>query len=143
MTDALKLKAESADDLTVLASTLQDAILRVGEIDYAPKQHALTLRLSRYQHENDETARILCGLRIDGVLGLKSRGIDRSDGEAMAVLLSMEFVADDTPPGGELHLIFAGGGEILAHIECIDILLSDMGESRVTDKRPLHPLDDA
>lgn len=140
MTDKLKLRAESEDDLSVLSSTLQDAITRVGDITYAPKSRALTLRLTRYRHEAADTSqRILTGLRMDGVLALKTKGINQSEPEGMMVLLSLNFIPGETPPGGELHLIFAGGGELRASIECLDLTLADVADPRDTDKQPLHP----
>jgi len=51
MSTRLRLKAETAEDLTIFSSALQDAILRVGEIHYAAKSNAFTLRLSRFRHE--------------------------------------------------------------------------------------------
>ena len=142
MTGKLKLRAESAEDLVILASALQDAILRVGEIHYSARDHHIDLRLSRFANEDKEpSSRILCGLRVDGVLNLQSRAIDRSDPEAMMVLLSIEFEPEDTPPGGSLKFIFSGGGEIRAQIEAVDVIMADVSEPRATDKRPLHPLE--
>jgi len=42
MSKQLKLKAETADDLTILSSSLQDAIVRVGEIKFDRKGRAFT-----------------------------------------------------------------------------------------------------
>lgn len=140
MTDKLKLRAESEEDLKIISSALQDAITRIGDIHYDVSARALTLRLSRFRHEAKDTAqRILSGLRVDSVLGLRTRGINRDDPDAMAVLLSLTFTPGETAPEGELHLVFAGGGELLAHIECIDLILADVSDPRDTDKLPLHP----
>jgi hypothetical protein len=141
MSKTLKLRAESPDDIPIISSTLQDAILRVGEIQYNQQGRALTLRLTRFRHETDNNTRILTGLRIDGILALKAKNIDRSDPKAMAVLLSISFDPDDTPPGGKLRLVFAGGGELLAEIEALSLILADVSDSRKTDKLPMHPLD--
>jgi len=142
MTDKLKLRAESQEDLVILSAALQDAILRVGEIHYSARERHLDLRLSRFANESkDPAARVLTGLRVDGVINLQSKGIDRTDPEAMMVLLSMDFAPDSTPPGGILSLIFAGGGIIRAQLEAIDVILADVSEPRLTDKKPLHPLE--
>ena len=134
----LRLKAHEEDDIVVISSALQDAILKVGELNYSKTDRHLTLRVSRYQHEG-APARVLCGVRIDGILSLKSRGINRSDPDALMVLLSVNFTKDGTPPGGYLSLNFAGGGELLAKVEALDIMLVDMSEPRPTQRRPLHP----
>ncbi|MGB0908640.1 MAG: DUF2948 family protein [Maricaulaceae bacterium] len=143
MTRSLKLKAQTAEDLTVISSLIQDAILRVGEISFDKTAHALSLRLYRFSNEDKKKSeRILTGLRFDGVLSVASRGIDRSDKEAMAVLLSLDFTPAEEQPAGQLSLIFAGGGEIVCELECIDAILADVSASRATQSAPLHPLAD-
>ncbi|WP_371395979.1 DUF2948 family protein [Fretibacter rubidus] len=141
----LKLKAESADDLTVISSVLQDAIIRIGEISYDRKGRSLTLRLTRFRHENgDGQERVLCGLRVDGILSVASRGIERDNKEALAVLLSVGFVPSENvtlAPSGKLHLVFAGNGEIVCDVEAIDLILADTAPPRRTKSVPLHPDD--
>jgi len=141
MSGSLKLRAENEDDLVVISSALQDAILKVGEIVFNPRGRYLSLRLSRFRHENNKNERVETGLRIDSVLGVKSRLIDRSDPEAFAVLLSLQFdkasvSAED--PSGDLRLVFAGGGEIDIAVECVDATLADLKNVRTTDKLPIH-----
>ena len=134
----LRLRAETQADLDVIAAAVQDAILRVGEITYNMRGRSLTLRMSRFRHEQDKGARAQSGLRFDGVLNVKARGIDRSDSEAMAVLLNLDFEETDTP-GGIMKLIFAGGGELHAEVEALDVILADVTDARETDKLPMHP----
>lgn len=143
MTDTLRLRAETREDLAIFSAALQDAITRVKDISYDAGARALTLRLSRFRHENKAGGeRVLTGCRVDGVLALKSKGINQSDPDAMAVLLSINFTPGETAPGGVMRFVFAGGGELQAEIECIDMTLADVSEPRKTDKRPLHPVDE-
>ena len=134
----LRLRAETKADLAIIAAAVQDAILRVGEINYNMTGRFLTLRMSRFRHEADMGARAQSGLRFDGVLSVKARGIDRSDPEAMAVLLNLDFEETDVP-AGIMKLIFAGGGELHAEVEALDVILADVTDARETDKLPLHP----
>jgi len=134
----LRLKAETQADLEIIAAAVQDAILRVGEITYNMTGRSLTLRMSRFRHEQDKGARAQSGLRFDGVLNVKTRGIDRADPEAMAVLLSLEFEETDKP-AGIIKLIFAGAGELHADVEALEVILADVTDARGTDKLPLHP----
>ena len=139
----LKLKAENQSDVVVLSSLLQDAILRVGEIKYSKKGRALSLRLTRYAHEDGDAKRVLCGLRVDGVEAVNSKGIERDNSEALAVLLSVSFepaLNISLEPAGKLHFIFAGAGEIVCDVECVDMTLADVSEPRPTKSQPLHPL---
>jgi len=134
----LRLRAETQADLQIIAAAVQDAILRVGEINYDLRGRSLTLRMTRFQHESDKAARAQSGIRFDSVLGVRTRGIDRSDPEAMAVLLNVAFEEADKP-AGIVTLIFAGGGELQAEVECLDAILADVTDARDTDKLPLHP----
>lgn len=143
MPKPLKLKAQSSEDLTVLSAVLQDAILRVGEMRYSKREKALTLRLTRFRHENGDGAeRILTGLRIDGVLAVASRGVERDNKDALVVLMSASFVPSPNAslaPSGKLRLIFAGDGEIVCDVEALDIILADVSAPRPTSSIPLHP----
>lgn len=138
---ALRLRAETQEDLVVISSALQDAILKVGEIVYNNRGRFMTIRLSRFKHEQDQKAeRVQTGLRIDSILNIKSRALDRADPEAYAVLLSMRFEpsTENGDPSGLIHLILAGGGELAIKVECIDVILADTKEVRETDKLPVH-----
>jgi len=139
MSGSLKLRAESEDDLVVISSALQDAILKVGEIAYNSRGRFVTLRLSRFKHEqNNKNERVKTGLRIDSILKVRSRGLDRRDPDAYAVLLSMHFTVSTDDPSGVIHLVLAGGGELALEVECVDVILADTNEARETDKLPLH-----
>ena len=48
---ALKLLAQDAEDLKVVAAALQDAVGRIGDISYEPGARRLTLALNRYRWE--------------------------------------------------------------------------------------------
>jgi len=137
---ALKLLAKDADDLKVIAAALQDAIMRIRDITVSRSSRSLSLRLWRFRNESDKNERVLTGLRLDGVLDVKARGIDRSDPDAMIVLLNIDFKADDTPPGGQINLQFAGGGEMQLTAEAIEIICADISDPKPTDKIPIHPV---
>lgn len=141
MSAKLKLRAETEEDMVVISATLQDAILKVGEIVYNNKGRYLNVRLSRFKHEQDGKAeRVQTGLRIDSILNIKSRGLDRTDPDAYAVLLSMRFEPskEKNDPSGLVHLVLAGGGELAVKVECIDVILADTETARATDKLPIH-----
>ncbi len=133
----LRLKAETHDDLNVLSSAVQDSILRVEGIVYDPKANSLTLGLQRFRHEAKGKTRIFSGLRFDGVLSLKSTGIDRSKSDAFLVLLSVAFEEVEAP-GGLVSLEFSGGGRLMAEVECLEAVLMDRGEPWPASKKPEH-----
>jgi hypothetical protein len=134
---SLKLLAADADDLKIIASALQDAILRVRDVRYDAVARAVSLRLTRYRHETDASERVECGVRIDGVLALKSQGIERGAADAYMVVLDMAFDAQDEV-GGVLDVVLAGGGTLRMNVESLDVLLADVGEARQTRAKPDH-----
>lgn len=139
--NGLRWQAEDSHDLTLLSSALQDGIVEVGNISYDRKGRNFTLLLSRFRWELDDYGkgqRVAAALRIDSVLAVKARGINRTNPEGKAVLLSCEFVADDEPPSGQMRLVFAGGGEIAIDVECIDAMLVDIANPRNARARPDH-----
>ncbi len=133
----LKLLVTDTDDLRVVASALQDAILRVGDIRYDPVGRSVTLQMSRFRHEDAKPTRILTGLRIDGVMTLQSTAFDRSNPDAFAVLLDVSFEETDAP-SGYLTLTLAGGGALRMEVEGLDLILSDAGEEKRSRAVPNH-----
>ena len=137
----IKWLAEDQDDLVLVSSALQDAIAPMGEIKFDSKARALTVFLNRFRWELPDYGkgeRAPSALRIDSVLSVQSKGLSRSNPQAVAVLLSLEFTPDAQPPGGILRLMFAGGGEMRARVELIDVMLADIGRSRRAVARPDH-----
>lgn len=133
----LKLIATDADDLKIVASALQDAILRVGDIRFDPTSRSVSLRLTRFMHETARSERVECGIRIDGVMGLQSHGVDRTEQDAFMVVLDLAFELTDAP-AGLLTMTLAGGGSLRLSVEGLDLILADTGEPRRTRSKPDH-----
>ena len=91
MSENLKLLAQSDEGLAVISAALQDAIVRVDGIRFDADAQTLTLNASRYRHELGEGKRVRAGLRLNNILSLQAKGIERSDPEAYLVLLSVGF----------------------------------------------------
>ncbi|MBL4853047.1 MAG: DUF2948 family protein [Robiginitomaculum sp.] len=142
MSKRLRILAETGGDLTVISAALQDAIVRVGDIYFDRKGRSLVIITNRYSHETQNPGRLKSGLGLHNVLSVKMKNIDRSDPDAFLVLLSIEFIPADNPPGGEVRLVFAGGGEISADAECLEVRLIDIQAPRTTKSIPLHPVNE-
>ena len=141
----LRLQAMDEHDLTVLSAALQDGIAQVGDIKFDRHARSMSLILARFRWELADYGkgqRVGAALRIDGVMNVRSRGINRSDPEARLVLLSMEFVAGAVAPEGMLTLNFAGGGEMALEVEAIDVMLLDVTAPRNAKSTPDHDLPD-
>jgi Protein of unknown function (DUF2948) len=141
MSAGLKLLAQDEEDLKVLSAHLQDAIVHVGDLAYLPRQHRFAAYLNRYCWEEcGEGAvgeRMQAGLHFDGVLKVQVHGIRQHDPETALELLALAF-APDGPVGGQIDLLFAGGGCIRLTVECIDAVLCDMAGPWPAKLRPEH-----
>ena len=52
----LRLRAESAEDLAVISSLVQDALARTGDISWAKSRRRLVLLLNRFRWEDRAAA---------------------------------------------------------------------------------------
>lgn len=142
MADMLKLIAEDASDLEVIAAAAQDALLRVGEAKFDKRARRFTLVLSRFRWETagdkGPYERVRAALSFESVLSVKSKRVALGEPNALAALLSIHFTPAEEPPGGVVRAVLAGGGEIAIEAECIDALLVDLGPVWSTPRRPDH-----
>ena len=133
----LRLRASDTGDLEIIAGAVQDSIFQVGQSRYDKAGLSFTLRLSRYMREMDTPHRVESGLRFDGVLSVKSQGVDLAKQDAYAVILGLIYEATDTP-AGIVSVTLAGGGTIQIEVEAIDATLADIGDARKTKRIPKH-----
>lgn len=142
MSALLKLMAEDAADLDIIAAAAQDALVRVGDISYDKRARRFALLMNRFRWEEVDDKRpferVRSALSFEGVLSVKSRKLRLDAGDALASVLSVAFTPAEEPPGGEVRLVLAGGGEIALDVECLDALLMDVGAAWQTPRRPDH-----
>lgn len=138
----LKLLAEDSDDLGVIAAAAQDALVRMGDVSFDRRARRFSALLNRFRWEKAGAAgpyeRVRAALSFESVLNVKSRKLRRDAPDALAALLSVSFTPAAEPPGGEVRLVLAGGGEIVLEVECLDALLLDVGPVWPTPRRPDH-----
>ncbi len=140
----LKLAALDADDLAVIAAHVQDAVAKVGDIEWRPKEKRLTLQLNRFVWEaagerakSFERRRAL--LHFARVEAVQATRIRREAPDAVLNLLTVRFEAVDDP-AGFVYLDFSGGASLRLKVECIEASLGDMGAAWATENRPAHQL---
>ena len=131
----LRLLAEDELDLQIISVALQDAVLRCGDILWEARARRLTLTLSRFCWECGGT-RVLAALQFGDVLAVKSRRLPRGR-EAPLELLALHFEPGEAP-GGRVTLMFAGGGDLRADVECLDAVLADLSEPWPARVAPVH-----
>ena len=149
----IRLMAKDAEDLAVVASCLQDALVPLAEMRFLKSEARFVMLLNRFRWEQADAnkgdrkgsngdasfadaapgnQRINSGLCVDHVTAVRSRGIDR---EKPAKFLSLMTIGLD---GKVLNLVFAGGGVIQLEIEQPSVFLQDFGEAWPTQWRPDH-----
>lgn len=124
----LRLLAQDAESLTVLAALLQDAVFPISEMTYAKSKHRFALLLNRFRWENKSGTkrpeRVQSLLVFDTVLAVKTSGIDRDSRDTVLSLLDVTF-AQTEQGAGEITLILAGDGAIALSVEALDASLRD------------------
>ena len=133
----LRLLAEDADDLALVAAALQDAVARIGDIHYEAKARRLTLTVNRYRWEARESGRVRSALQLGSVLSVQARRLRRGAKEAIIELLTLGFEPTEAP-GGMITFTFAGGGDLRVTVECLDAVLADVSEPWPTPRVPKH-----
>lgn len=139
----LRLMAEDEADLKVISAAVQDAVLKAENLKYDRKQRRFTLEVNRFQWEDDAgkrgpKLRVRSLLAFDGVLGVKTRAVSKSDPDMVMSLLSLEFKPDTEPPGGVMSVLFAGDGELQLSVEALDVTLLDSTYEWATRRTPDH-----
>lgn len=155
----MRLMAKDADDLAVIAACLQDALVPISEVQYLTGEQRFIMLLNRFRWERqpagrhtpatakmegtdasfhdaddyfDTEQRIHCGLCVDKVTAVRSRGVDLKQRGKFLSLLTMQV------DGQNLNLLFSGGGVIQLTVSELSVFLSDMGEGWPTQWRPDH-----
>jgi hypothetical protein len=127
MADApLRLLAEDAEDLKVIAAALQDAVAKIGDIRFEAGPRRLTVAFNRFRWEaGGARERVRSGLQVGGVLSVQARRLRREAPRAVVELLTLAFEPGEAP-GGVVTLTFAGGGDLRCAVECLDVVLADV-----------------
>ena len=146
----LKLIAFDADDLAVISANLQDAVLKVGDIAYLPRESRFAAIGNRFDWADalkgdnsgsQEYIRRRAALRFERVLGAQLLGIDLGRKDAVLSLLAISYEPGEAPEG-KVTLHFADGGAIRLHVECIEAELKDLGPVWRVETMPKHPIDE-
>jgi hypothetical protein len=151
MSAKLKLRCADAEDIVVLSSLLQDALVPLAEVAWLPEERRFVFVASRFIWEEcldvtlpPEEARIdlysRCnfGVTFETVAAVRSRGIDLADRNRILELL---VVRTHEAGSGKIaiEMVFAGGAAIQLEADEIRAHGQDFGEPWPTRWRPRHP----
>ncbi len=144
----LKLMALDKEDLSIISSYMQDAVLKAADLSYLAAERRFVLAANRFVWEEAgrkrerNFQRRRTALHFDRVNSVRSRGFNHRDGDAVLSLLTINFVPAAEAPAGTIELIFAGDAAIEIDVECVEAQMSDLGAAWHTELKPVHPLSD-
>jgi hypothetical protein len=141
--DLLKFAALDGEDLEVVSTHLQDAVVKASEVLWRPQEQRLVVALNRFDWEaavqlgRPEYRRRRAALRFERVRSRKCRGLDPQRKDAVLNLLSDDFHETDAPAGA-VTLSFSGGATLRLEVECLEAELADLGPTWTTSTCPAH-----
>jgi hypothetical protein len=142
---AVRLLAFDAEDLEVVSATFQDAIVRVADLVFLPRERRFALLAARFDWlaaQRGRLERCWAGLHFDCVRKMSHLDVPRSTPGALLNLLAIDFKPGEAP-SGEITLTFSGGAAIKLEVECIEAQMRDTGPRWTARALPGHPIDDA
>lgn len=144
----LKLIAFDGEDLGIIAAHVQDAVLKVGDLNYKPAEKRFFLQLNRFVWEKAGNSaadksfeRRKTVLHFERVNGVQVLAMDQKKRDVVLDLLTIQHShenADGADAAETIDLVFAGGATIRLLVECIEAQLTDMPASWETTSRPAH-----
>jgi len=146
----LRLKAQDADDLKIISTLIQDAVLPLKETSWQPEANRFGLLLNRFRWEdktqaergNRDYERVQAVMVVDNVLNVSSMGVDKSDKDQIISILSVDFKAG-TDGEGQLVFTLAGDGALALDVECLEVTLKDVTKpyKAVSKSAPSHTVE--
>jgi hypothetical protein len=144
MTDLPPLIAFDADDLSVVAANLQDALVCVRDMAYLPRSKQFAMVASRFDWLNAAKAgpsscceRCRTGVHFGRVLKVSCRGFCHRDSGEVLNLLDINF-RETAPPAGIVELIFSAGRALRLEVECLEAEIRDLGHRWKARATPCH-----
>lgn len=147
--DRLKLIAFDKDDLEIVSAHVQDAVTRVADIRYVPRERRLILAMNRFDWVSANGANGAKGdggghferrravLHFEAVNGVKCRDVPHDSKDTVLNLLAITFEEREAP-GGCVDIHFSGGGVLRLDVECIEARLADLDAAWQTRNCPDH-----
>ena len=131
----LLLLANEADEVPLISALLQDALLRPADVAYDRRARRLVLLVNRFRWEEGGT-RVRAAVRIEHVVKVERRGWTDHDAAdpGIDVLNLLAWVVDDDV----FTITFAAGAALRVTVECVDLILEDLGPPWPAGRVPAH-----
>lgn len=143
----LRLKAQDADDLTVLSALVQDAVFTRPDTRWDRSARRFAILLSRFRWEDVPQAershrdfeRVRAVLVVEDALRVQAAGLEDVDPDTVLSVLSLNWTAGEDGTG-KLDLTLAGDGAIRVHAETLEVILRDVSRpyAAPSGKAPHH-----
>ena len=146
----LKLVALDTEDLAILSAQLQDAVMRLADISYQPKDRRFAMIVNRFdwpaalaqgQASRRSNERRRAAIRFEHVSKVLRQNISQAAPDTVLALLAMTFEPVAQPPSGTITLVFAAGAAIKLEVDYIEAELRDLGAAWTAATRPDHEND--
>lgn len=129
----LRLMAEDVEDLQVISSLVQDAVIPTSEMTYRRTDRQFAMLVNRFRWEDEDAAkargrsfeRVQSVLLVSDVMNVATQGVDARDKDMILSLLSLTFEAGEDGTG-QVHLTLAGDGAIRLDVEAVNVTLKDV-----------------
>jgi hypothetical protein len=143
--DLLKFVVLDEEDLEVVSTHLQDAVVKVADVLWRAAEKRVVVALNRFDweaahSEKPENRRRRAVLRFDRVLSCKCRSLNPGGKDNVLNLLAVEY-AETQAPSGVVTLTFSGGGVLRLEVECLEAELADLGPIWMATACPVHAID--
>jgi hypothetical protein len=138
----LRLLVVDEEDLAVVSTHLQDALVRVGDVAFLPGRRRFALIADRFDWCGADAGRIerrRSGLHFEGVTKASCQGVKQKAEDVVLNLLSISFVETDKP-AGIVVLTFSGDAAIRLEVECLEAQMRDMGPRWPVAHKPGHDM---
>ena len=135
-TSALKLHAQSSDDVEMLSALLQDALIAGADMVFDKAENTFMLVANRYCWELQDAGqqmRCMCGVKFGTIGAVRTRGMT-ADKTQFYNLLAIEY----DKAAQHIMLVFSGGVGIQLEVSSIMIIVRDLAEPHPSFARPDH-----
>ena len=144
----LRLRAVSIEDVEVLSTLLQDAIIPGEDMTFDRPGRRFVMVANRFCWDRPAVAgvttdsgapvyeRQLCGVQVHGIDQVRTAGMPTARRGALFNLLAIS--ATTTLDGANVEMLFSGGVSLRLDADSLLILAEDLEEGRPTPNLPSH-----
>ena len=137
MKNKLSLIAQTDEDLIVLSSYLQDALVKVSDIRFESSRRILAFMCNRYGWENKEKPqRVRAGVHFCDVEQVKTVGVKQGSNQILSLLM-IQFEVTSFPKGS-VYLIFSDQVKLCLSVETLHVVMQDVLPAWQTKQQPKH-----